>query len=361
MTGALTSLLVRLAVILLAADQVYVSCLRPSKSCLRKRSEPEAEEEQRPEEGADAGSSPGDVLIPFPVAENDLASSGADDSQSCEATLDTGLLHLQTVYEYCLGSVPFYVKDCCQLNYLGFNNRSGIYGVRGELAYCDMEADGGGWMVIVRRVPKRRPGGPGRSFAKTWRQYERGFGVLDRNFWQGLRRMHLLTTAQPMELRVDLTFKNGTKVFAHYENFYVAGPESKYRLTIEGYDPNSTVIDSLSGNNGSMFSTRDQDNDRIPRTQCANVCPSGACGGGWWYGGGHNGRIMYCYLATLTTVYHNSYTKKDQYGINWFVGIDMGYYGEFTHAEMKIRPKEWHCRNMYSNDVNGNVPFPTVD
>ncbi len=139
---------------------IHISCLRPSKRFLRKL----REEEQRMDP---ASSTPSNVHISLPDVD-DVASFGVEDSETCQAVLDTGLLHLQNVYENCLGEVPFYVKDCCQLNYLGFRHRSGIYGVRNDLAYCDMETDGGGWLVIVRRVPTYKPDGLARSFRFGW-------------------------------------------------------------------------------------------------------------------------------------------------------------------------------------------------
>ncbi len=332
---------------------IHISCLRPSKHLLRKL----REEEQRMDP---ASSTPSNVLIPQPDGD-DVASSGVEDSaETCQAVLDTGLLRLQNVYENCLGEVPFYVKDCCQLNYLGFRHRSGIYGVRNELAYCDMETDGGGWLVIVRRVPKYKPDGPSRSFRKNWKQYERGFGILDRNFWLGLRRMHQLTSAQPMELRVDFTRTNGTKAFVYYENFYVAGPKDKYRVTIEGFNPNiSTVSDALSGHNGAQFSTYDQDNDG-GAADCSNDPYSGAWGGGWWFGGA----ARRCFSAMFTTRYYHDLLQRKFYGIYWLTFGTSSRVSptftveDFSHAEMKVRPKAWHCGSMYRKKVvNGNVPL----
>ncbi len=337
------------AVVLLLTT-VKTSCLRPSNRFLRKLRLREANQQ------ADAGSASGNaafILLPFtdPADTDELASSGAGDAKTCEASLKASLeiLKLQ-VYDECLGVTPVYVKDCCELKYLGFNGRSGFYGVRDELAYCDMETDGGGWMVIARRVSSYKPGGPGRSFRKNWKQYAQGFGVLDRSFWLGLERMHRLTFAQPMELRVDMTWENGTKVFAHYENFYVAGAEDKYRLTVEGYNPKSTVRDSLTYHNGSLFSTYDQDNDKRSnyRSGCANVCPD-ACGGGWWY--------RDCWQATFTA--DDDYLQSV---IGWTVTTDpMGAFliltGQFTHAEMKMRPKEWHCGIRGKEGVYSNVPL----
>ena len=57
-----------------------------------------------------------------------------------------------------------------------------------------------------------RTGGK-RAFNKPWKKYQKGFGVLDRDFWLGLDAMHELTTLAFTELRVDLQHWNGTEIF----------------------------------------------------------------------------------------------------------------------------------------------------
>ena len=70
-----------------------------------------------------------------------------------------------------------------------------------------MTTDGGGWLVILSRT------GGKRVFNKPWKKYQKGFGVLDRDFWLGLDAMHELTTLAFTELRVDLQHWNGTEIF----------------------------------------------------------------------------------------------------------------------------------------------------
>ena len=50
-------------------------------------------------------------------------------------------------------------------------------------ARCDMETDGGGWMVILRR---KRDASPQVNFNCKWKEYENGFGDLNTEFWYGL-------------------------------------------------------------------------------------------------------------------------------------------------------------------------------
>ena len=66
-------------------------------------------------------------------------------------------------------------------------------------ARCDMETEGGGWMVIQRRVPDGTV-----NFTRNWSDYENGFGDLEGEFWYGLRNIHHLTTRDDVELRIDM-------------------------------------------------------------------------------------------------------------------------------------------------------------
>jgi len=54
--------------------------------------------------------------------------------------------------------------------------------------YCDMNSDNGGWIVIQRNRRNSQL-----SFIKNWREYEEGFGDLNKDFWAGLKLMHTLT------------------------------------------------------------------------------------------------------------------------------------------------------------------------
>ena len=50
-------------------------------------------------------------------------------------------------------------------------------------ARCDMDTDGGGWLVIQRRVS-----GGTENFFRGWSDYEDGFGDLNGEFWYGLKK-----------------------------------------------------------------------------------------------------------------------------------------------------------------------------
>ena len=84
------------------------------------------------------------------------------------------------------------VTDCYDAMTQGANE-SGVYTIHPITTnssfnvYCDMETDGGGWTVLL----KRQDGSV--DFQLNWTDYKRGFGNLAGEHWFGLDNMHLLT------------------------------------------------------------------------------------------------------------------------------------------------------------------------
>ncbi|XP_068520027.1 tenascin-X isoform X36 [Anas acuta] len=177
--------------------------------------------------------------------------------------------------------------------------------------FCDMETDGGGWLVFQRRMNGAT------DFWRGWEEYAHGFGNVSQEFWLGNEALHALTAAGPTELRVDLRTPLDA-AFAHYRDFAVAGPEEHYRLHLGAYS--GTAGDAMSYHAGSPFSTRDRDPRRRPRP-CA-VAYTGA----WWY--------RNCHYANLNGRYGTPY---DHQGINWFPWKGFEFSIPFT--EMKLRPQ----------------------
>ena len=182
-------------------------------------------------------------------------------------------------------------------------------------ARCDMETDGGGWMVILRR---KSDASPQVNFNRTWTEYENGFGDLNTEFWYGLRNIHCLTTHGTVQLQVQLNYSNGTELTWTYEHFRVHGAENDYRLHIGRAEGPSGFHDALRHHNGQPFSTYDDDNDNHNTQNCA-----AHYGGGWWF--------RYCYHSFLTGK-HTAANKLD--GIHWSNGLTPG---SVSHVEMKIR------------------------
>ena len=184
-------------------------------------------------------------------------------------------------------------------------------------ARCDMESDGGGWMVILRR---KNDASPQVNFNRTWIEYENGFGDLNTEFWYGLRNIHCLTTRDTMQLQVQLNHSNGTGLTWTYHHFRVHGAENDYRLHIDRAEGPSGFYDAMRAHNGKPFSTFDNDNDNHRSWNCAARFI-----GGWWFDS---------YYHSFLTGPHIPRGTYDQ--LLWYNGRSNTY---FPHVEMKIQRK----------------------
>ncbi|XP_078574846.1 uncharacterized protein LOC144861038 isoform X2 [Branchiostoma floridae x Branchiostoma japonicum] len=175
-----------------------------------------------------------------------------------------------------VGTIP--PQDCADLFATG-TRQSGTYTV-GEPSpyqvYCDMSFLGGGWTILQRRQ------GGSVDFAKTWEEYQQGFGDLDGDFWLGLDKIHTLTAAKSNVLQIELQDFSGERRFARYNTFLVGDASGNYVVSISGYsgDAGDSLTNSGRPNiNGRMFSTIDRDNDGHSNAHCASLFSQG----GWWY------------------------------------------------------------------------------
>uniref|UniRef100_A0A1B8Y716 Fibrinogen C-terminal domain-containing protein n=1 Tax=Xenopus tropicalis TaxID=8364 RepID=A0A1B8Y716_XENTR len=178
---------------------------------------------------------------------------------------------------------------------------------------CDMETDGGGWIVFQRRADGSV------DFYRDWNSYKRGFGRKESEFWLGNDNLHLLTATGNFQLRVDLTDFSEQRTYAAYSNFRIAGEAQNYTLSLGGFT-GGDAGDSLSGHKNFAFSTKDRDN----KGSCAQRFK-----GGWWYEACHYSNLNGLYLRGDHTSYAN--------GVNWSAG--KGYYYSYKVSEMKIRPQ----------------------
>ncbi|KAK3514893.1 hypothetical protein QTP70_033821, partial [Hemibagrus guttatus] len=218
-----------------------------------------------------------------------------------------------------IGVLYRHPKDCSQA-LLNGDTTSGLHTIylRGDESqplqvYCDMNTDGGGWIVFVRRQSGKL------DFFRNWRNYTAGFGDMNDEFWLGLSNLHKITSFGQYELRVDLRDK-GEQAYAQYEKFSVSEPRSRYKVHVGGYS--GTAGDSMTYHNGRPFSTYDHDND-IAVTNCALSYK-----GAFWYKNCHRVNIMGRYGD-------NSHSK----GVNWFHW--KGHEHSIEFAEMKIRPSNF--------------------
>ncbi|NXD39536.1 FCN1 protein, partial [Copsychus sechellarum] len=181
--------------------------------------------------------------------------------------------------------------------------------------FCDMDTDGGGWIVFQRRWDGSV------NFLRDWDSYRRGFGNQLTEFWMGNDNIHLLTSLGPCELHVDLRDFENNYYFAKYASFRVLGESEKYRLVLGDF-LGGNAGDSLSYHRDMSFSTTDQDND-MSSFNCATEYK-----GAWWYND--------CHYSNLNGMYwmgaHGSYAD----GINWKTGKE--YHYSYKRTEMKFRP-----------------------
>ena len=137
---------------------------------------------------------------------------------------------------------------------------------------CNMETDGGGWIVIQKRNASL-----GRvHFNRNRKDYENGFGDLDGEFWIGFKNIHELTTQQEMELQISVWNDTNMRITRNYHFFRVSGPAHKYQLTVSTGTGGGNR-DAFRYNNRQYFTAYDRD-------YSGNHCHSGHKDqGGWWY------------------------------------------------------------------------------
>lgn len=139
-----------------------------------------------------------------------------------------------------------------------------------RVAY-DMETQGGGWLIILRRMDGSV------NFNRDWSVYKRGFGDLDGEFFVGLNKLHALTGERNQELIVLLEDYDGNARQEIYEKFSIGNEQELYALNTLGI-ASGTAGDSMIYHHGMKFSTFDRDNDPDTNRNCAETF-----NGGWWY------------------------------------------------------------------------------
>ena len=186
-------------------------------------------------------------------------------------------------------------------------------------ARCDMETDGGGWLVIQRRINGSV------DFYRKWNDYVYGFGDLEGEFWYGLENIHCLTTREDVELRIEVGNETTPSIVWTYQLFQVGGAETNYVLTV-GEGQGTGAPNRMTYHSGAPFTTRDRDNDH-PGGNCAQVY-----GGAWWYKG--------CIGCNLNGKYTQHSAAHPNSILYWNA--------HYTKAAMKIRPKRAGCRTPHS-------------
>ncbi|KAM9326568.1 ficolin-2-like [Gastrophryne carolinensis] len=216
-------------------------------------------------------------------------------------------------------------RSCMQLLQAGFR-LTGWYtiypdGKRPLAVLCDMDTDGGGWIVFQRRLDGSV------DFDRNWSSYQRGFGSQLSEFWLGNDNLYRLTSFGENELRFDLEDFEGNHTFAIYSGFRVEQESELYTLRYTAYKA-GTAGDSLGTQKNQAFSTKDQNNDKSDRSleSCAEYYKSG-----WWFEA--------CHVSNLNGEYlmgeHNTKGK----GIIWQTFRGNNY--SLKSSEMKFRPAKF--------------------
>ncbi|XP_071805723.1 microfibril-associated glycoprotein 4-like [Asterias amurensis] len=195
-------------------------------------------------------------------------------------------------------------KTCSTLLDAGYN-KSAVYTIYpngftgGVQVFCDMDAEGRGWIVFQRRLNGSV------DYYRTWTEYQSGFGDLSAEFWLGNDNLVSLTSDSSngtWELQVDLVDGNNVTAWGNYKEFKVLS--ETYVLNIGEYDEASTIGDSLKFHNGLPFTTKDRDNDIRVDENCAVSHE-----GGWWY--------RRCAHCDLNGRYSPFWKTVDGKGIVW--------------------------------------------
>ncbi|XP_055515946.1 tenascin isoform X8 [Leucoraja erinacea] len=256
----------------------------------------------------------------FGAAESSYTLLELDPSMNYRVMLQayTGSEH-SSIIETTFRTVGFlypFPKDCSQ-TLLNGETSSGVQtiflnGNRSQplQVYCDMNTDGGGWMVFQRRESGQV------NFFRNWKNYTAGFGNPSGELWLGLENLHKITSEGRYQLRVDLQ-DEGDAAYAVYDKFFISDAKSRYKLHIGAYS--GTAGDSLTYHQGRPFSTRDRDND-VAVTNCALSYK-----GAWWY--------KNCHRVNLNGRYG---VQNHSQGINWYHW--KGHEHSIAFVEMKLRP-----------------------
>ena len=194
--------------------------------------------------------------------------------------------------------------------------------------YCDMETDGGGWIVIQRRNASMG----WVNFARNFIEYELGFGDLEGEFWLGLKNMYELTNQDSVELKLKVWNATNSSINWNYPYFRVSDLRQSYQITTTRGSGNS--IYSAFGNQGRTLSFRTYDN-------LAGSCPY-LIQSGWWCYYRYYNRYS-CDYANLNGLHRPSGipgTDPVRERLVWRTASNT--YEIFTHSEMKIRPQS--CR-----------------
>lgn len=136
---------------------------------------------------------------------------------------------------------------------------------------CDGETRGGGWLIFLRRFDGCV------DFFRAWKDYKKGFGDLQGEFFLGLDKLHAITNDEPQELLVLLADFRDNVAYERYDKFGIGDEHARYKLHTLG-KASGTAGDSLSYHHGMPFSTFDRVHSGHTSSHCARRLH-----GAYWY------------------------------------------------------------------------------
>ena len=192
--------------------------------------------------------------------------------------------------------------------------------------YCDMDTDGGGWIVIQRRNASMG----WVNFVRGWTEYEKGFGDLDGEFWIGLKNIYELTNQQRVALKIKVWNDTGTSINWNYPSFMIFDGNQRYYASSGSGSGDGRYSAFRYETNVMYFHTYDY----YSGNNCGHIRQSG-----WWY---YNG---VCDIYANPNGRHTASGLRGTYPVQerlmWRTSNG---YEIFTHSEMKIRQQSCPLR-----------------
>lgn len=213
------------------------------------------------------------------------------------------------------------MRDCNEMFHAG-HTESGVYIIRPEktrklVANCYMDGCDG-WTVIQQNTHNTKI-----TWSEDWTTYQFGFGNLEADHWLGNEYISFITQQKWYKVRIVLTDPNGHHRYAEYDSFVLRNETDGFRVVLGKYEGNAgdplTASRTKNMHDNMRFSTKDNDNDRSAKYNCADIHR-----GGWWYDS--------CYDAQLN---HKG-------GLYWSTLCD----GNCKKSVIMVKPVHMHCHRV---------------
>ena len=207
---------------------------------------------------------------------------------------------------------------------------------------CDQTVDGGGWIVLMRRLDSTV-----NFISRTWASYKKnGFGQHGGNteLWMGNEYVHQLTynnVDKPSEIRLEAYAFNGTICVMTAKNLRLKSESDSYTLWLDSIKSSRTCPRAstyLRNHINNPFQTNDR---RLGNDYCFQTYQ-----GGWWY---NDDKIGYCQYVYFTGRYYSTPTiRLDAIRVSGFMGTHSlkGCAMLFRTMDSAIRPCNNPCLNI---------------